>query len=144
MERKDERSERSTENQERPLDQDREESDDLMQFPALELVQSPFAFLCAEMRYSERSPPTVELLQPSLHEHREECIDQNEREAEEEEHVHCRYIGGDLKGSGLKGRDCRVAELLRDVDKHVHCGVGAVWLELGDQEDKKGGKERGK
>src|SRR5258706_4682588 len=115
-----------------------------MQFPALELLQSPFAFLCTEMRYSVRSPPTVKFLQPSVYKHREECIDQNEREAEEEEHVHRSSVGGDLKGSKLKRRGCGVAELPRNMDKYVHCDVGAVGLELGNQEDKKGGKERSK
>ena len=141
MERKDKHNEANTEKKERPLDQDREQSDDLMQLPALELLQSPFAFLCTEMRYRVRSPPTIELLQPPFHEHREECIDQNEREAEEEEHVHCSRTGGDLKGSGLKRRDCSVTELLRNVDKHVHCDVGAVCLELGNQEYQEGGKK---
>jgi hypothetical protein len=109
MERKDKHNQANTEEQERPLDEDREESDELMQLPALELLQSPFAFLCTEMRYSVLSPTTVKLLQPALHKHREKCIDQNEREAEEEEHVHRSCVGGDLKAVGT---NAGVVELL--------------------------------
>ena len=123
------------------MDQDREESDEFIQLPALEFLHSPLAFLCTEMRYGERPPPTIKFLQPPLDQHCEECIKQNECEAQEEERVHRSCIGGDLKGSGLKRRDGRVVELLRNVDEDVHCDVGAVWLELGDQEDEEGGKE---
>src|SRR5258706_3730461 len=112
MERKDKHKQSNTEQKERPLDEDREESDELMQLPALELLQSPFAFLCTEMCHGVRSPPTVKLLEPAFHEHREKCIDQNEREAEEEEHVHRSGVGRDLKGRGLKCRGRRIAELL--------------------------------
>jgi len=83
-----------------------------MQLPALERLQSPFAFLRTEMRYSELSPSTVKLLQPALHKHRKKRIDQNEREAEEEEHVHRGGVGRDLKGGGLKCRGRGIAELL--------------------------------
>ena len=83
----------------------------------------------------------VKRLQPSLHKHGEECIDQNEREAEEEERVNRDYVGGDLKGSGLKCRSGRVAELLGNMDEHAYCDIRAVWLELGDQVNKEGGKE---
>ena len=96
------------------------------------------------MHYSVLPPPMVKFLQPALHEHGEECIDQNKREAEEEEHVHHNCVGGHLKGSGLKRRSRRVADLLGNVDEHVYCGIGIVGLELGDQKDKKGGKEGGK
>ena len=112
MERKDKHKQSNTEQQERCLDEDREEGDELMQLPTLELLQSPFAFLRTEMCYSVLPPSTVKLLQPSFHKHREKCIDQNEREAEEEEHVHRINVGRDLKGGGLKCRGCRVAELL--------------------------------
>ena len=112
MERKDKQKETHTKEQERPLDEDWEESDELMQFPALELSQSPFAFLCTEMRDSVLPPSTVKLLQPALHKHREKCIDQHEREAEEEEHVHCSGVGRGLEGGGLKRRGCGIAELL--------------------------------
>jgi hypothetical protein len=112
MEREDEHKEANAEQKERCLDEDRKESDELMQLPALELLQSSFAFLCTEICNSALSPSTVKLLQPALHKHREKCIDQNEREAEEEEHVYCSYVGGDLKGRGLKWRRCGVAELL--------------------------------
>ena len=57
MERKDKYKEAYTEEQERPLDENREESDELLQLPTLELLHSPFAFLCTEMGYSELSPP---------------------------------------------------------------------------------------
>ena len=112
MERRDKRKEAYTEEQERPLDQNREESDELMQFPAFKLLQSPFAFLCTEIRYSVLSPSTVKLLQPSLHKHREKCIDQNKRETEEEEHVHRSGVGRDFKGSEFKCRGRPIAELL--------------------------------
>ena len=112
MERKDKHKQADTEEQERPLDENREEGDELIQLPTLELLKSPFAFLCTEMRYSALSPSTVELLQPAFHKHREKCIDQNEREAKEEEHVHRSGVGRDLKGGGLKCRGCRIAELL--------------------------------
>ena len=123
------------------MDQDREESDKLRQLPALELLQAPFAFLRTEMRHSVLPPPTVKLLQPALDKHRKECIEQNEYEAEEEQHVHCGGVGGDLKACGLKSRGGRVAELLGNVNEHVHCDVAAVGLELWNQEDKEGGKE---
>src|SRR5258706_6793207 len=112
MERNHEHKQAHTEEKERPLDENWEESDELMQLPALELLQSPFAFLRTEMRYSVLSPSAVKLLQPALHKHREKCIDQNEREAEEEEHVHRSGVGRDLNGGGLKCRGCRIAELL--------------------------------
>src|SRR5258706_16393180 len=112
MERKDKHKQANTEQQERPLDEDREEGDELMQLPTLELLKSPLAFLCTEMCYSVLPPSMVKLLQPAFHKHREKCIDQNEREAEEEEHVHRSGVGRDLKGRGLKCRGCRIAELL--------------------------------
>ena len=40
-------------------------------------------------------------------------------------------------------RGSRVADMWRDVDNHVHCDVGAVWLELRDGEDEEGRKEGG-
>src|SRR5258706_16392340 len=112
MERNHEHKQAHTEEKERPLDENWEESDELMQLPALELLQSPFAFLCTEMRYSVLSPPTVKLLQPALHKHCQECIDQNECEAEEEKHVHRNDVGRGLNGGRLKCRGCRIAELL--------------------------------
>jgi hypothetical protein len=75
MEWEDKNKEANTEQKERSLDQDRKESDELMQLPALELLQAPFAFLCTEICNSVLSPSTVKLLQPALHKHREKCID---------------------------------------------------------------------
>src|SRR5258706_3612049 len=112
MERKDKRNQANTEEQERPLDEDRKEGDELIQLPMLELLQSPFAFLCTEMCYSVLSTSTVKLLQPAFHKNREKCIDQNEREAEEGEHVHHSSVGRALEGGGFKCRGCRIAELL--------------------------------
>src|SRR5258706_4556231 len=112
MERKDKRKQANTEEQERALDENREEGNELMQLPTLELLQSLFAFLCTEMRYSILPPSTVKLLQPAFHMHREKCIDQNERETEEEQRVHCSDVGRDLEGGGLKCGGCRIAELL--------------------------------
>src|SRR5258706_14209377 len=116
MERKDKHKQANTEEQERPLEEDREEGDELIQPPTLELFKSPFAFLCTEMCYSVLSPSMVKLLQPSFHKHRKKCIDQNERQAEEGEHVHHSGVGRILKGGWLKCRGCRIAELLCNVD----------------------------
>src|SRR5258706_5681426 len=111
MERKEKDKDAYGKEQERQLDENGEESDEVMQFPPLELLQSPFAFLCTEMRHRVLFPSTVELQQPAFHEHREKCIDQDEREAKEEEHVHRSGVGRDLKDRWLKCRGCQVADL---------------------------------
>ncbi len=64
------------------------------------------------MCYIVLSPSTAKLLQPSLHKHGEECIEQNEGEAEEAEHVHHGHIRGDLKGGRNECSGGGVAELL--------------------------------
>ena len=118
--------------------------DEIQKPRGLELLQSPFAFLCTKLRHSVLSPPTGKAVQPSLQKHGEKCIVQDQSEAEEEKHVRHGDAGRDLKGGGFKFWCGGVAELFGDVDKHVHCGVGAVGLELGDQENKEAGNAGGK
>ena len=77
-----------------------------MHLPALEHLQSPFAFLYTEMRYSVLSPATVKHLQPALDKHGEECIDQSECEAEEEVCVHHVCVRGDLKAQVQEWSSC--------------------------------------
>ena len=147
MERKEENNQTDTEGHEGSLDGDWEECHELGQLPALEPLQPFFPFLCAEILDSVLSPPTVKLLEPTLDEHGQECIDEDECEAEEKQQVDDYCVRGGRGGSELSRIICgsgRVAELLRNVDEYVHCDVSAVRFEFGDCEDKEGGKKGSK
>jgi hypothetical protein len=108
MAREDENKEANTKENERSLDENRKESDELKRLPAFKLLRWLLAFLCTEMCNIVIPPFTIKLLQPGLPKHSEKYIDQNKREAEveEEEHVHHSCVGGDLKGRGFQCRRC--------------------------------------
>ena len=141
MDGKEEDNETNTEKQKGWLDQDGEESNQEMHPPAFKALELSFQLLCTNLCHSVFYPNNTELMQPALHEHRQKCIKQNEREAEEEENIDCYNAGRDCElGGGICG-DGRVAELLRDVDEHVRCDISAPGLELRNGEDEEGGEE---
>ena len=69
------------------MDQDREESDEFSELPALEPLQPSFALLLTDIRHGVLPPTTIKSLEPALHENRKKRIDQNKREIEEEENI---------------------------------------------------------